>query len=98
MTRAQANLLRAFALWTVWVWATRVGNVLGDDRSVGFKVVHIVLAVVSIAFAVATWVVVARVRRGAVHQSAPAVDHTDRRDQADAESGRGESDVRTARH
>lgn len=55
-------MLRAFAGWTVWVWATRIWNMLGDDRSVGFKVVHSVLALVSIAFAVVTWGIVRRVR------------------------------------
>jgi hypothetical protein len=63
MTRSEAVLLRAFALWTVWVWGTRIGNVLNDDtRSTGFKVVHITLAVVSVAFAIAAWIVVRRAR------------------------------------
>jgi hypothetical protein len=55
--------LRAFALWTVWVWGTRIGNVMSDhSRSVGFKAVHVILAIVSVAFAVATWIIVRRVR------------------------------------
>ena len=63
MTRAQANLIRAFCLWTVWVWATRIWNIWGDDtRGAGFKAVHTVLAVVSVAFAVAVWLVVRRLR------------------------------------
>ncbi|HVF73821.1 MAG TPA: hypothetical protein VM938_02130 [Acidimicrobiales bacterium] len=62
MNRREALVLRAFAGWTVWVWATRIWNMLGDDRSVGFKVVHSVLALVSIAFAVVTWGIVRRVR------------------------------------
>jgi hypothetical protein len=63
MTRAQAILLRAFCLWTVWIWATRIWNIWGDDaRGTGFKVVHTVLAAVSIAFAVAAWLVVRRLR------------------------------------
>jgi hypothetical protein len=54
-------VLRAFALWTVWVWGTRIWNIVGDDStSTGFKVVHALLAAVSVAFAVATWVIVAR--------------------------------------
>ena len=53
MTRAQANVIRAFCIWTVWVWGTRIWNIWGDDaRSTGFKAVHTILAVVSIAFAV----------------------------------------------
>lgn len=55
-------MLRAFAVWTVWVWATRIWNILGDDRSLGFKVVHSVLALVSVAFAVVTWGIVRRAR------------------------------------
>lgn len=64
MTRGQANLLRAFSLWTVYVWGFRIFTILGDDeRSTGFKVVHSFLALVSVAFAVGAWIVVARVRR-----------------------------------
>lgn len=63
MNRREALVIRAFAAWTVWVWATRIWNVLGDDeRSVGFKVVHALLALVSVAFAVVTWGIVRRVR------------------------------------
>ncbi|MBA3653962.1 MAG: hypothetical protein H0W70_07180 [Actinobacteria bacterium] len=63
MTRTEAIVLRAFAVWTVWVWGTRIGNVIGDEsRSTAFKVIHVVLAVVSVAFAVATWVITRRVR------------------------------------
>lgn len=64
MSRAAANVLRAFALWTVWVWGTRIWNIAQDaEHSTGFKVVHSALALVSVAFAVATWVIVARTRR-----------------------------------
>lgn len=63
MNRRQALVIRAFAAWTIWVWATRIWNVLGDDEhSVGFKVVHGLLALVSVAFAVVTWGIVRRVR------------------------------------
>jgi len=63
MTRGQANLIRAFCLWTVWVWGTRIWNIWGDDtRGAGFKAVHTVLAVISVAFAVAVWLVVRRLR------------------------------------
>ena len=76
MTRAQALLLRAFSVWTVYVWATRIVNIVGDDHSAGFKIVHSILAVVSIAFAIAAWVVVTRVRRspGATNVRAQADD------------------------
>lgn len=66
MRRRDALVLRAFAVWTVWVWATRIWNVWGDaDRSTGFKFVHTVLAVVSVAFAVVTWGIVRRIRKEA---------------------------------
>jgi hypothetical protein len=64
MNRREALVLRAFAGWTVWVWLTRIWNVLGDsDRGVGFKVVHSVLALVSVAFAVFCWRIVTNIRR-----------------------------------
>lgn len=63
MSRRDAWILRAAAIWTVWVWGTRIWNIWGDDRGVGFKVVHTVLAVVSVAFAVAIWRVAGRGRR-----------------------------------
>ncbi len=63
MNRREALVIRAFAAWTVWVWATRIWNVLGDDeRSTGFKLVHLALALVSVGFAVVTWGIVRRVR------------------------------------
>jgi uncharacterized membrane protein len=72
MTRGQATLVRAFCLWTVWIWGTRIWNIWGDEsRSTGFKVVHTVLAVVSIVLAVAVWFVVRRLR---TPQSAPGAD------------------------
>lgn len=64
MTRAQRYVLRAFSLWTVYVWGTRIWNTIGDDsRSFAFKAVHVALAVVSVALAVAAWVVVTQVQR-----------------------------------
>ena len=67
-------MLRAFAVWTVYVWGTRIWNVVDDDaRGFGFKAVHVVLALVSVAFAVATWVIASRARRsGRDRTGAPA--------------------------
>ena len=63
MRRRDVWILRAFALWTCWVWLTRIGNVLGDDeRGFAFKAVHVALALVSVAFAVVTWRIAARSR------------------------------------
>jgi NADH:ubiquinone oxidoreductase subunit K len=47
--------LRALAAVTVGVWAIRLPLVLVHDHGAAFKVVHAVLAVVSIALAVAAW-------------------------------------------
>ena len=63
MSRREAFVLRAFCVWTVWIWVTRVWNIWGDDaRDFSFKAVHTVLAVVSIAFAVVAWRIVTRNR------------------------------------
>ena len=63
MNRREALLIRAFCVWTVFVWVTRIRNILGDDQDFGFKAVHSGLALVSIAFAVLVWKVVGNVRR-----------------------------------
>ena len=66
MSRTDALILRTAAVWTVFIWVTRIRNILGDDtRSTGFKAVHTVLAIVSVAFAVAIWAVAGRGRRRA---------------------------------
>ena len=67
LPRSSRLVLRAFALWTLYVWGTRMWNIAQDgDTTTAFKVVHGVIAVISVAFAVATWVIVSRsVRRAA---------------------------------
>ena len=53
--------LRVAAVWTFFVWAVFVRNLLGDsDHSFGFKAVHTVLAVISIGLGVAVWRVASR--------------------------------------
>ncbi|CAN5832988.1 hypothetical protein BH24ACT3_BH24ACT3_19030 [soil metagenome] len=47
--------LVAFAAWTIGVWVVRGGGILVGDHDVAFQAVHSVLAVVSIALAVAVW-------------------------------------------
>jgi hypothetical protein len=62
--RARSTLLLAAAAWTIWVWATRIWNIVGDPAHDGaFKAVHSLLALVSIAFGVALGVVGWRMRR-----------------------------------
>jgi hypothetical protein len=53
MTRRQANLLIAACVWTVYVWISFVVIQTRQSTSVGFKVVHGALALISIAFGLA---------------------------------------------
>jgi hypothetical protein len=54
MTRRQANLLLAACAWTIYVWISFVViQSRQHDTSVGFKVVHGVLALISIGFGIA---------------------------------------------
>jgi hypothetical protein len=62
--RARSTLLLAAAAWTIWVWTTRIWNIVGDPaHDAAFKVVHSLLALVSVAFGVALAVVGLRMRR-----------------------------------
>ncbi len=75
LTRNQALLLRAFSGWTIYVWTTRMWNIWRDDaRDLPFKVVHSVLALVSVGLAVAALVVVQRNRRSRATDAAPERD------------------------
>ena len=66
MSRRDAIILRSAAAWTLFIWVTRIRNILGDEsRDTSFKVVHVTLAVVSVAFAAAIWRVASRNRRSA---------------------------------
>ncbi len=53
LTRRQARILIAAAIWTLYVWISRLVIMAGQDESTGFKVVHGILAFVSIGFALA---------------------------------------------
>jgi hypothetical protein len=52
-----------FAIWTIWVWGTRIWNIWSGDEDAAFKTVHTVLAAVSVALAIAALVVIHRVRK-----------------------------------
>ena len=54
-SRGFVRLVRAFAAGTVVYWAIRFPIIAAGDWSVGFKLVHGVLAVVSSAAAVGAW-------------------------------------------
>jgi hypothetical protein len=45
----------ALSAWTVTVWVVRGIGILAADHDLGFKVVHTVLALVSIVLAVLAW-------------------------------------------
>jgi hypothetical protein len=67
--RTRSNLLLAAAAWTLYVWVTRIWNIAGDPtHDLGFKVVHGLLALVSVAFGVALAVVGLRMRREAAQR------------------------------
>ncbi len=51
MTRRRAWVLVAAAIWTLYVWATRIWIIARLSNGAGFKVVHYTLAAISIAFA-----------------------------------------------
>ena len=56
--------LYTFAGWTLFVWAVFIRNISKDHtHTTGFKVVHITLAVISIAFAGGCVAVVRRARQ-----------------------------------
>jgi hypothetical protein len=71
-THLQARVVQAFAAWTVLVWVVRVPMIALDDHVVGFKVVHAMLGVISIALAVwAVWAQASAVTK-APAESVPA--------------------------
>jgi hypothetical protein len=53
VTRRQSRILIAAAVWTLYVWISRIVIMSGQDNSIGFKVVHGILAAISIAFGLA---------------------------------------------
>jgi hypothetical protein len=55
LARVEAVVLRAFAAWTVAVWVVRIPMIVLADHSVGFKVVHAVLGIISIVLAAVVW-------------------------------------------
>jgi len=65
-TRGRAAVLLAASAWTLWIWVTRIWNIASDPaHSLGFKLVHSALALVSVAFAVALGIIGLRMRHEA---------------------------------
>lgn len=64
MTRREAIALRVTVVWTIWVWVVLVRNMITDHtHGISFRLVHIGLAVISIALALITWRITRRCRR-----------------------------------
>ena len=53
LTRRQSRILIAAAVWTLYVWISRLVIMSGQHNSFGFNLVHGILAAVSIAFGLA---------------------------------------------
>lgn len=69
MSKSEALILRAAAGWTIFVWVTRIKNILENPANdTAFKAVHSALALVSIVFAVAILYVVSRNRKRVLAQ------------------------------
>ncbi len=86
MSKRAARVLVAACIWTLYVWITRMWNIAGDDHAFGFKAVHAVLAVISIAFGIAVGVIGWRALRAGRAASASAR-RDDRRARAAVEHG-----------
>ena len=71
LTRRQIRILLAAAAWTLYVWISRLVIMAGQDESTGFKVVHGVLAFVSIGFALAIGKIGLDARRRLKGRAAP---------------------------
>ncbi len=71
LTKKQTRLLLAASAWTLYVWISRIVIMAGGDDSVGFKTVHMVLAAVSIGFAVAIGRIGLAARRAARDRAQP---------------------------
>ncbi|HXY43942.1 MAG TPA: hypothetical protein VEH29_07130 [Acidimicrobiales bacterium] len=63
MSRRASLLLRASVLWTVWIWLVLIRNMVVGNFHWSFKLIHIGLAVVSLAFAAVTWQITTTSRR-----------------------------------
>jgi hypothetical protein len=77
MTARQSRILLGASAWTLYVWVSRVVILAGQDESGAFKVVHFVLAAVSIAFGLAVgWVGLTARRPGRNEKKTPSAPST----------------------
>lgn len=57
-------LLRAFCVWNFLIWAVLTKNMLtSNTHDWGFRLVHLALAAISLAFTVAVWPLAKRIDR-----------------------------------
>lgn len=91
LSRRASWLLIAFALWSWFIWVTLIKNIANDPRSWGpgnggptaFLAVHVVLAVISIAFGTAIgWLGWRGVRAGKQESDSTRPDNNVRDDDA----------------
>jgi hypothetical protein len=72
-TEPDQRLWLAFAGWTVLVWVVRGIEITLSDHELGFKLVHVMLGVVSVALAAAVVGVVRRERAAGASAVSPPV-------------------------
>jgi peptidoglycan/LPS O-acetylase OafA/YrhL len=72
LRQATVVVVGALAAWTIAVWVVRGVGILAGDHDPGFKAVHTVLGVVSIALAVLAWRETRRETRREAAGPAPA--------------------------
>jgi len=78
MSRRAAWLLIALCAWTLYVWISRIVIMAGQHQSAGFVVVHVTLAIISIAFGLAAGRIGWRALRRDEREQAPRVDERER--------------------
>ena len=77
MSRRDRLVLRAFSLWSLFVWGVLIRNMLKDHtHGFGFRAVHIALAIVSLTFAALTWQIASRSLRRQRADDQPVVQRT----------------------
>jgi hypothetical protein len=63
VSQKAAWVLRASVVFTVWVWVVLIRNMVVGNYGVSFRLIHIGLGIVALAFAVATWKITSDSRR-----------------------------------
>lgn len=69
-------VVRAASLWTIGYWLVRTPMILAHDHPAGFKVVHFVLAAISVGLALAAHAATARPSTPAIRSATAAGSRT----------------------